>query len=329
MTMLPIGASIIMGKTLFQEEEEKTNENFHKINQSEEKDTENECSKVIHQLNEKHNLLSDLENKQSLLSYRMKKEEIKDKDKEVMKSIDKNMIFHGDDGFTSTNKSYVVGSPTSSQPQSPPPNNMINNHNNNQKIIYSNRLNKTKSTVTSPPPGNSLFEYTFDTKFTFRSPKRRSSFSSLSSDSASDDILNLTNIHNTHSDTPPRQQTQINNELLTKRSDKFDIQRNRNVLSTKSVTSGTFKFIYNKNTPIVDASNDVNDIYESRSKSNSNILDDSPSPRTTTPDMRIKYEPKQFIGRRRAASFETKQNILIAQKQAFIKINRNENQIEN
>eukprot|EP01084_Bolivina_argentea_P013221 24789_1 len=305
MTMLPIGASIIMGKTLFQEEEEKTNENFHKINQSEEKDTENECSKVIHQLNEKHNLLSDLENKQSLLSYRMKKEEIKDKDKEVMKSIDKNMIFHGDDGFTSTNKSYVVGSPTSSQPQSPPPNNMINNHNNNQKIIYSNRLNKTKSTVTSPPPGNSLFEYTFDTKFTFRSPKRRSS------------------------DTPPRQQTQINNELLTKRSDKFDIQRNRNVLSTKSVTSGTFKFIYNKNTPIVDASNDVNDIYESRSKSNSNILDDSPSPRTTTPDMRIKYEPKQFIGRRRAASFETKQNILIAQKQAFIKINRNENQIEN
>eukprot|EP01084_Bolivina_argentea_P114047 203139_1 len=39
MTMSPIGASVIMGKTLFQEEEEKTNENFHKINQSEEKDT--------------------------------------------------------------------------------------------------------------------------------------------------------------------------------------------------------------------------------------------------------------------------------------------------
>eukprot|EP01083_Nonionella_stella_P236098 829511_1 len=234
---------------------------------------------------------------------------------------------------TTTNKSYVIGTDKSSQSQSPPPNNIINNHNNNQKIIYSNRLNKKSA---SPPPGNSLFAYTFDTKSTSRSPKRRSSFSSMSSHSASD-ILNLTNIHSTHSDTPPRQQTQINyhtyqitnNELPIKRSDKFGIQRNRNrnALSTKSVASGTSKFIYNNNnTPLLDASNDINDIYKSRSKSNPNILDDSPSPRTKKPDTRIKYEPKKFIGRRRAASFETKQNKLIAQKQAFIKINRKNKQ---
>eukprot|EP01084_Bolivina_argentea_P013223 24791_1 len=44
----------------------------------------------------------------------------KDKDAEVMKSIDKNMI------FTPTNKSYVIGT-----------DNIINDYHNNENIIYS------------------------------------------------------------------------------------------------------------------------------------------------------------------------------------------------
>eukprot|EP01084_Bolivina_argentea_P278075 474920_1 len=142
----------------------------------------------------------------------------------VMKSDPKTSIIDA-------KKSEITTDKSSQSSQSPPNNiNIVNNHNNHQKTLYNNRLNKKSIS----PPDNLLFEYTVNTT---QSPKRKSSSAS---------------------DTPPRQQTQINyhtypitnNKLPIKRSDKFGIQRNRNrnALSTKSVASGTSKFIYNNNT---------------------------------------------------------------------------------
>lgn len=90
---------------------------------------------------------------------------------------------------TTTNKSFVIGTDKSSQSsQSPTP-----HHNFKPRPYISNKL-KTKSS--SPPPPNHLSSYQFDNKSTSRSPKqRRSSYSSMSSHSASEYVYLYIPLH--------------------------------------------------------------------------------------------------------------------------------------
>eukprot|EP01084_Bolivina_argentea_P268516 456101_1 len=241
---------------------------------------------------------------------------------------------------TTTNKSFMsmlAGTDRShSQSSSPVP--QINS----KVRPYHSKLNKKSY---SPPPQKS-----YDNKSSSRSPKRRQSLSSVSSQSASE-ILNLTN---RNSDSP--QMNQINGDSNGyqngyqndhnfsmsssrpyKASSKFAIHRNSLHRSQNNVIQEPSAFNFNngispKSTnrrsfghKSIDESLDhisPDTITSSRSKSNPNILDDGnskiikygTSTRTKPPEPKI-----HFIRRARASSFESNNDKLISSKQAYIR----------
>ncbi|MCP5018946.1 MAG: hypothetical protein GY938_27260, partial [Ketobacter sp.] len=178
---------------------------------------------------------------------------------------------------------------TSQSSQSPP---LHHNHATHLKFSKSNPANRLNRTSALPPPGigNSLYAYTFDTKSTSRSPKRRSSFSSVSTASASVDHLPLSNHHSHHSQHSHHSNTSDTSlsdtqQFPFKLSDKFAIQRKNltrnHALSTKSV-GGTAKFTFAQShksqtghkqqmKPLLDT-HSISEYSKVRSKSNPNIL---------------------------------------------------------
>eukprot|EP01083_Nonionella_stella_P065688 172304_1 len=167
---------------------------------------------------------------------------------------------------TTTNKTYVIGTDKSSQSsQSPPP----SHHNNaNYKMRSYHPNNKLHRKSASPP---SHISYGLDAKSRSRSPKRRSSYSSMSSHSATE----ARHLYNHHSDTPPHNNPynghsqEVNGHNMDtnrdtreaihnvfnsnpqkqyKMSDKFQISRRnigkRGASSSKSVATGHTQFSF-------------------------------------------------------------------------------------